>query len=98
MSSDPGEELEPANDLLPIGSVVAELRRSYPDVSHSSLRFLEREGLITAVRTPGGHRLYRPADVERIRQVKGGQAQRVSLDEIRQRLPAVAPLPAPPGL
>ena len=28
----------------PIGQVVAELRRAYPDVTHSSLRFLEREG------------------------------------------------------
>src|SRR5918994_1762396 len=72
--------------LLSIGSVVSELQRSYPDVSHSSLRFLEREGLITAVRTPGGHRLYSPADIERIRQIKTWQAQRLYLDQIRQRL------------
>jgi DNA-binding transcriptional MerR regulator len=75
--------------LLTIGSVVAELRRSYPDVTHSSLRFLEREGLIAPIRTPGGHRLFRPGDVERIRQIKTWQAQRLSLDEIRQRLAAL---------
>ena len=76
----------PDPDLLPIGQVVAELQASYPDVSHSSLRFLEREGLITSIRTPGGHRLYYRADVERIRQIKMWQAQRLSLDQIRQRL------------
>jgi MerR family transcriptional regulator, light-induced transcriptional regulator len=87
-----------AEELLSIGSVVSELQRSYPDVSHSSLRFLEREGLITAVRTPGGHRLYSPADVERIRQIKTWQAQRLSLDQIRQRLTELDRLPTPATL
>ena len=84
--------------LLPIGAVVAEMRQAYPDVSHSSLRFLEREGLIMAIRTAGGHRLYSPADVERIRQIKTWQAQRLSLDEIRQRLAELDRLPAPATL
>src|ERR687890_1488545 len=87
--------LAPSNALVSIGSVVTELQRSYPDVSHSSLRFLEREGLITSIRTPGGHRLYSRADVERIRQIKTWQAQRLSLDEIRQRLVDLDRLPAP---
>jgi methanogenic corrinoid protein MtbC1 len=86
---------DPPNALLSIGSVVSELQRSYPDVSHSSLRFLEREGLITSIRTPGGHRLYSPTDVERIRQIKTWQAQRLSLDQIRQRLAELDCLPAP---
>src|ERR687889_2193402 len=86
---------DPPDALLSIGSVVAELQRSYPDVSHSSLRFLEREGLITSIRTRGGHRLYSPADVERIRQIKTWQAQRLSLEEIRQRLVDLDRLPAP---
>jgi methanogenic corrinoid protein MtbC1 len=76
-------------DLLPIGSVVAQLGRAYPDVTHSSLRFLEREGLITPVRTPGGHRLFTPGDVERVRQIKAWQAQRLSLDDVRRRLAAL---------
>jgi methanogenic corrinoid protein MtbC1 len=71
---------------------------AYPDVTHSSLRFLEREGLITAIRTPGGHRLFSPADVERIRQIKTWQAQRLSLDEVRQRLLDLDRLPAPAKL
>lgn len=83
---------ERSGSLLPIGSVVEELGRSFPDVTHSSLRFLERAGLIAPVRTPGGHRLFTPADVERVRQIKTWQAQRLSLGEIRQRLAALAAL------
>lgn len=93
---------EPARDrpgnLLPIGAVVEQLRGVFPDVSPSSLRFLEREGLVTSTRTAGGHRLYAPADVERIRQIKAWQAQRLSLTEIRQRLVAADGLPAPAAL
>ncbi len=80
---------------MPIGDVVALLRRSYPDVTHSSLRFLEREGFVRATRTAGGHRLYAAADVERIRQIKSWQAERFSLDEIRQRFDRLDRLPAP---
>src|SRR5215216_3859398 len=86
-------EPERPEELLSIGSVVAELQRLYPDVSHSSLRFLEREGLIASIRTPGGHRLYSRGDVERIRQIKMWQAQRLSLDQIRQRLTELERLP-----
>jgi DNA-binding transcriptional MerR regulator/methylmalonyl-CoA mutase cobalamin-binding subunit len=76
----------PERELMPIGVVVASLRPEYPDVSHSSLRFLEREGLITPTRTPGGHRLFTAADLERVRQIKAWQGQRLSLEQIRQRL------------
>lgn len=72
--------------LLPIGQVVERLQAEYPDVTHSSLRFLEREGLLTPHRTPGGHRLFTEQDVDRVRQIKLWQEQRLSLDEIRQRL------------
>lgn len=72
--------------MLPIGAVVTMLQREYPEVSHSSLRFLEREGLIVPTRTDGGHRLFTAGDIDRIRQIKVWQAQRLSLEEIRQRL------------
>lgn len=72
--------------LLPIGQVVTRLQVEFPDVSHSSLRFLEREGLVTPHRTPGGHRLFTEQDVDRLRQIKRWQEQRLSLDDIRQRL------------
>jgi methanogenic corrinoid protein MtbC1 len=98
MFSSAGGEFNQADELISIGNVVTELQRSYPDVSHSSLRFLEREGLITSIRTPGGHRLYSRADVERIRQIKTWQAQRLSLDQIRHRLAELERLPAPDAL
>ena len=82
--------------LLPIGAVVREVGRSFPDVTHSSLRFLEREGLVSATRTSGGHRLYTAADVDRIRQIKQWQLQRHSLEEIRDRLARLDRLPALP--
>src|SRR5215207_10104279 len=88
----------PDQDLLPIGQVVAEVQASYPDVTHSSLRFLEREGLITPTRTAGGHRLFGRHDVERIRQIKTWQAQRLSLDQIRKRLLDLDRLSAPAAL
>ena len=72
--------------LFTIGQVVAALQRDFPDVSHSALRFLQREGLIEPIRTAGGHRMFRPSDVERIRQIKEWQVQRLSLAEIRERL------------
>jgi DNA-binding transcriptional MerR regulator len=81
--------------LIPIGQVVADLQRSFPDVTHSSLRFLEREGLVLPTRTPGGHRLYSQQDVERIRQIKAWQAQRLSLDEIRRRLTGLKQIGSP---
>lgn len=77
---------EPLAELLPIGQAVARLRAEYPDVSHSSLRFLEREDLVTPHRTPGGHRLFTKQDMDRVRQIKRWQEQRLSLDDIRQRL------------
>jgi MerR family transcriptional regulator, light-induced transcriptional regulator len=92
------EHLDQSGALIPIGAVVAQIHDVYPDVTHSSLRFLEREGLLTSTRSPGGHRLFSPADVERIRQIKSWQAQRLTLDEIRQRLLELDRLPAPAAL
>jgi DNA-binding transcriptional MerR regulator len=71
---------------MPIGRVVELVRRSHPSVTQSSLRFLEREGLLVPTRTAGGHRLYSEEDVQRILRIKDWQAQRLSLDEIRERL------------
>lgn len=72
--------------LFTIGEAVSELQATYPDTSHSSLRFLQREGMVNPMRTVGGHRLYTPGDLDRVRRIKRWQEQRLSLHEIRQRL------------
>src|SRR4051794_25108204 len=38
--------------------------------SQRMLRYLEQAGLVTALRSPGGHRLYGPRQIERLRQLK----------------------------
>ena len=84
---------EASERLFTIGQVVARLNDNYPDVTPSSLRFLEREGLVEPERTPGGHRLYSNAHVEQVRRIKEWQRERLSLAEIRDRLHAAKALP-----
>jgi len=72
-----------SENLMPIGAAVELLRAQHPDVTHSSLRFLEREGLVSSTRTDGGHRLYARADIEHILLIKNWQRQGHSLEEIR---------------
>ena len=87
-----------ARSFESIGRVVEQLQAEFPDVTISSLRFLEREGLLRPSRTAGGHRVYTTEHVERIRQIKRWQAQRLSLVEIRERLKAREQLPPWPEL
>jgi len=73
--------------LYTIGQIVEQLQSEFPDLSPSSLRFLEKEGLLAPQRTPGGHRLYRDEDVIRIRLIKRLQSQRYyPLEIIRHML------------
>lgn len=92
------DEQERNNQARTIGQVVAYLQPRFPDVSHSSLRFLEREGFIRSVRTPGGHRLYPPDEVERIERIKRWQGERLSLVQIRERLGDLDHLSEPAAL
>ncbi len=70
-----------------IGEVVELLRAEFPALNPSSLRFLEREGLLRPDRTPGGHRLYDDDDLARIRLIKRLQSQRYyPLETIRHLL------------
>lgn len=78
--------MKEAAALVTIGDAVDLLSEEFPNVSVSSLRFLEREGLITPQRKPGGHRVYGTEELERIRQIKRWQAMRIPLREIRERL------------
>ncbi len=81
--------------LYTIGEAVSELQTAYPDTSHSSLRFLQREGMVSPLRTAGGHRLYSTSDLDRVRRIKRWQEQRLSLQEIRQRLERMDALASP---
>src|SRR5580658_9026482 len=49
-----------------IGEVVRRLRKEFPDISISKIRFLEDEGLLSPQRTRGGYRLFSEQDLERL--------------------------------
>ena len=72
---------------LTIGAVCRILQEEFDDVSISKIRFLEDQNLVTPRRTPGGYRLYGPAEVERLRAVLRLQRDEfLPLRVIRQEL------------
>lgn len=71
---------------MTIGRAAETLREEFPDVTISSLRFLEREGLLSPQRKPGGHRLFTTHDLYQARRIKQWQSERKSLQEIRDLL------------
>lgn len=76
---------------LSIGRAIAEIRREFPEVRHSTLRYLEREDLIHPVRTAGGHRLFSSGEIQRVLQIRRWQAQGQSLEDVRTRLATWSP-------
>jgi DNA-binding transcriptional MerR regulator len=74
---------------LTIGAVVKQLGREFPDISISKVRYLEDQKLLAPRRTPGGYRLYAPADVDRLRTILRLQRDEfLPLRVIRQELAA----------
>ena len=72
---------------LTIGAVVKQLEREFPDISISKVRYLEDQKLLSPRRTPGGYRLYGPADVDRLRTILRLQRDEfLPLRVIRQEL------------
>ncbi len=51
---------------LTIGKVVKKLKKLYPELTGSKLRFLESEGLISPKRSSNKYRIYYKEDVERL--------------------------------
>jgi DNA-binding transcriptional MerR regulator len=49
---------------LSIGAVVDSLKKEYPDLSISKVRYLEDEGLLNPKRSKGGYRRFTDADLE----------------------------------
>lgn len=79
----------PQRDGLSIGAVLAQLRKDFPDVTISKIRFLESEGLVRPARTPSGYRQFTAADVERLRFVLAAQRDHyLPLKVIKEQLDA----------
>jgi len=74
---------------LTIGAVCKQIEREFPDISISKIRYLEDQKLLAPRRTPGGYRLYAPADVDRLRTILRLQRDEfLPLRVIRQELAA----------
>lgn len=82
-----GSAADGASGTISIGEVLQLLKREFPDVTISKIRFLESEGLITPERTPSGYRRFTTQDVERLRSVLTLQRdQYLPLKVIREAL------------
>jgi len=93
--------MKPASPLS-IGDVAATLRKEFPSVTVSKLRFLESEGLIRPPRTSSGYREFREVDIERIRYILRQQRDHfLPLKVIKTKLSAwergEEPTTAPPA-
>jgi MerR family transcriptional regulator, redox-sensitive transcriptional activator SoxR len=71
-------------DLLPIGEVA---RRA--GIATSALRYYEKEGLVSPVRSQGGRRQYTRSVLRRLAFVRAAQTVGLSLQEIRAALAAL---------
>ena len=70
-----------SDDLITIGEVA---RRA--EIAPSALRYYDREGLIPAVRSPGGQRRYPRSVLRHLAFIRAAQNVGLSLDEIREAL------------
>ena len=59
--------LQTNEKLFSIGEVVNRLKNEYQKLTTSMIRFWEKEGLISPIRTPGGHRKYSTEDIKRMK-------------------------------
>ena len=70
-----------------IGEVVKSIKKEFPSVSVSRVRFLEKEGLINPKRSSGGTRLFTHKDIDRILKILDLQEnQFYSLKAIKNNL------------
>lgn len=86
---------------LSIGEVLTLLKREFPDITISKIRFLESEGLVSPERTASGYRRFAERDVEQLRSVLVLQRdQYLPLKVIREQLesPETPVSPAGTGL
>jgi DNA-binding transcriptional MerR regulator len=70
-----------------IGEVVKTIKKEYPSISISKIRFLEKEGLIKPKRSTGGTRVFTSKDIDRILNILDLQEnQYYSLKAIKNNL------------
>src|SRR5919199_141773 len=80
-------------DHYTIGEVVARLRKEFPTLSVSKVRYLERRRLISLSRTRGGYRLFSPQDVEMLRYILTLQEEEyLPLKVIKKRIEGGMPV------
>lgn len=76
-----------AQGFMRIGEVHAQLRKDYPDIELSKIRYYEDKGLVQPSRSRKGYRLYSEADVETLREaIRLAQEEFVPLRVVRLRL------------
>ncbi len=84
-----------SKDHYTIGEVVARLRKEFPSLSVSKVRYLERRRLITLTRTRGGYRLFSAQDVEILRYILTLQDKEyLPLKVIKKRIEGGVPVTA----
>ncbi len=73
--------------VLRIGEVHAQLRREFPDIELSKIRYYEEKGLVLPARSRKGYRLYSERDVACLREaIRLAQEEFVPLKVVRLRL------------
>ena len=97
--SDPSQPV--VSGTISIGEVLSLLKKEFPDVTISKIRFLESEGLVTPERTASGYRRFAQHDVDQLRAVLTLQRDqylplKVIRDHINEGLPEPGAPPATP--
>src|ERR1039458_10662454 len=73
--------------IMRIGEVHAQLRKYFPDIELSKIRYYEDKGLVQPSRSRKGYRLYSARDVECLREaIRLAQEEFVPLRVVRLRL------------
>jgi DNA-binding transcriptional MerR regulator len=67
-------------------------------VSERSLRYYEQQGLLVSTRTPGGHREYPPASVDRVIRIQELFAAGLNSAAIVELLPCMRDVDGGPGV
>jgi len=74
-------------ESLTIGKLIKKLKKAYPDLTSSKLRFLETQGLVTPKRSINKYRVYYREDIEKINFILKMQKEfYLPLDIIKEKI------------